>query len=158
MDDLKTWNAIEPTARLQEGMTLQVFVPTGTDLSRVVAMNAGEETNLALRSDDSSRAAEAPKGKKRTTVLATGGETLEALGKKHGVSPASMEKINRRPRSDVLKAGEAVIVYVPIAKGSTPEKLAPEKPTDSDLPAVAAEEGKAAAKDGKAPPAPKKPD
>jgi len=149
IDDLKTWNAIEPTARLQEGMTLQIFVPKGADLSRVVAMKEGEVKLLSVGSDEFYAVEEAMKGRKRTTVLATGGETLEAVGKKHGLSAASMEKINRRPRSDVLKAGEAVIVYVAIAKGAAPEKSdkpAPAAPTEADLPAVASDESKAAAK------------
>jgi membrane-bound lytic murein transglycosylase D len=136
VDELKTWNAIEPTARLQEGMTLQVFVPKTADLSRVVFLKEGDVKILAVGSDEFYDHEEAAKGRKRTTIHAVGGETLEALGKKHGLSPAMMEKINRRPRSDVLTKGEAVIVYVPIDKSAPPP--APPTPTvaESELPAL----------------------
>jgi membrane-bound lytic murein transglycosylase D len=135
VDELKTWNAIEPTARLQEGMTVQVFVPKSADLSRVVFLKEGDVKILAVGSDEFYDHEEAAKGRKRTTVHAAGGETLESIGKKHGLTPAVMEKINRRPRSDVLAKGEAVIVYVPINK--TPA-AAPAAVADSELPALPA--------------------
>ncbi len=152
VDDIKTWNAIDPTARLQEGMQLQVFVPKNADLSRVVVLKEGDVKILAVGSDEFYDHEEALKGRKRTTVLATGGETLDAVGKKHGVTPAMMEKINRRPRSDVLAKGEAVIVYVPIAK-TTPS--ATSTVAEGDLPALPAVDGKKA--DAKTEPDPNEP-
>lgn len=140
VDDLKTWNAIEPTARLQEGMTLQLFVPKAADLSRVVYLKEGEVKILAVGSDEFYDAVEAAKGRKRSTVQAKGGETLEQIGKKYSLSAAAMEKINRRPRNDVLKAGEIVTVYVPLPKGTAP--AAPPPPAavaESDLPAAPAD-------------------
>ena len=119
VDELRSWNAIEPTARLQEGMTLQLFVPKGADLSRVVAMKETDVKVIAVGSDEFYSIEEAQKGRKRATVYASGGETVEQVGKKYGLSAGSMEKINRRPRNDVLAKGEAVIVYVPI-EATTP--------------------------------------
>jgi membrane-bound lytic murein transglycosylase D len=139
VDELKTWNAIDPTARLQEGMQLQIFVSKTADLSRVVFLKEGDVKLLAVGSDEFYDHEEALKGRKRTTVHATGGESLEALGKKHSVTPAMMEKINRRPRSDVLTKGEAVIVYVPIVKGAP---APPSAVAEGDLPAVPATEAK----------------
>jgi membrane-bound lytic murein transglycosylase D len=140
VDELKTWNAIEPSARLQEGMTLQMFVPKNADLSRVVFMKEGEVKILAVGSDEFYDAIEAQKGRKRTTVQAKGGETVEQVGKKYGLTPAVMEKINRRPRGDVLKPGEVLIVYVPKDKNApTPASPPPALPpavAESDLPAV----------------------
>jgi hypothetical protein len=46
-------------------------------------------------------------------VSAKAGETVESIGKHFSVPPRTMERINRRPRNDALKAGEAVVVYVP---------------------------------------------
>ena len=139
VDELRTWNAIEPTARLQEGMTLQVFVPKSADLSRVVAMKEGDVKILAIGSDDFYALEEAQKGRKRTTVYAGGGETLEAVGKKYGIKPGSMEKINRRPRTDVLAKGEAVIVYVPTKPGVGPSSTTSTPVLANDLPAKPAD-------------------
>ncbi|MBI2390550.1 MAG: transglycosylase SLT domain-containing protein [Deltaproteobacteria bacterium] len=152
VDELKTWNAIEPTARLQEGMTLQVFATKSSDLSRVVFMKEGEVKILAVGSDEFYDHEEAANGRKRATVLAAGGETLEQLGKKHGLSPAKMEKINRRPRSDVLAKGEAVIVYVPMAKApaSAPAPATPAPVAgDGDLPALPASVSTSATEEAK---------
>jgi membrane-bound lytic murein transglycosylase D len=135
VDDLKKWNAIEPTARLHEGMTLQLFVPKSADLSRVVFHKEGEMKILAVGSDEFYDYEEAQRGRKRTTVQSAGGETLEQLGKKHGMSAGMMEKINRRPRSDLLAKGESVIVYVPISKTIAPAPTAAIV-ADGDLPAV----------------------
>ena len=51
------------------------------------------------------------KGRQRTVVTAKAGETIEMIGKRHGVSAASMERINRRGRSEVLAEGERVVVW-----------------------------------------------
>jgi len=141
VDEVKTWNSIDPTARLQEGMQLQLFVSKSADLSRVVFLKEGDVKILAVGSDEFYDHEEAAKGRKRTTVHATGGETLEAVGKKHGMSAVMMEKINRRPRSDVLAKGEAAIVYVPIAKDAPPPAAATAV-VEGDLPALPAAEAK----------------
>ncbi|MEO7096317.1 MAG: LysM peptidoglycan-binding domain-containing protein, partial [Polyangiales bacterium] len=140
IDDLRTWNSIEPTARLQEGMTLQVFAPKGADLSKVVAMKEGDVKIVAIGSDDFYAIEEAAKGRKRTTIYATGGETLEKIGKKYELTPGQMEKINRRPRTDVLAKGEAVIVYVKGAVATPGAPLPPDPALANDLPAKPAGE------------------
>jgi membrane-bound lytic murein transglycosylase D len=93
LDDLSRWNALDLGARLQDGMALQLFVKKGVDLSRVLAMREPEVRVLAVGSDDFYTYEEAQKGRKRVTVTAKKGDTLE---------------------------GDAVIVYVPLAKGEKP--------------------------------------
>ncbi|HEX7663039.1 MAG TPA: LysM domain-containing protein, partial [Polyangiaceae bacterium] len=41
------------------------------------------------------------------------GDTMETIGKRYGVQTTSMERINRRPKSDVLNEGDPVVVYLP---------------------------------------------
>jgi hypothetical protein len=53
-------------------------------------------------------------------VTAKAGDTVDSIGKRYGVSGAVMERINRRSRSDALKDGDTVVVYVnPNASPST---------------------------------------
>ena len=111
VDELATWNSIAPSGRLQEGMMLQVFAPRNVDLSGVVALRERDARVVALGSDAFFGLLEAQKGRKRVTIQARGGETLEQVGRGYGVTGGSMERINRRKRSDVLRPGEAVIVY-----------------------------------------------
>ncbi|MBK7396493.1 MAG: transglycosylase SLT domain-containing protein [Myxococcales bacterium] len=123
LDDLATWNSLDPTARLQEGMWLQIYAPKAANLGKVVFAEASAVKILVVGSDEFYDLEEGKKGRKRLTVHAVGGETVEALGKKHGVAATLMERINRRPRNDILKKGEPVIVYVP--KGTATPGAAP---------------------------------
>jgi membrane-bound lytic murein transglycosylase D len=112
-DDLRRWNDLDAAARLQEGMTLQAFVPPGADLSGVVVLREKDVHVLPVGSDEFFAVLEQEKGFRRTTVSAKAGETVESIGKHFSVPPRTMERINRRPRNDALKPGEAVVVYVP---------------------------------------------
>ena len=114
-DELRRWNDIEPSARLLENMTLQLFVPQNADLSSTVFLSENDVRTVVagteeffLHWDD--------KGRRRTVVAAKAGETIEVIGKRHGVSAASMERINRRSRSEVLADGEQVVVWAAPAK------------------------------------------
>jgi membrane-bound lytic murein transglycosylase D len=118
-DDVRRWNNLDPVARLIEGMTLQVFVPPNVDLARVVVMNESEVRVVAIGSDEFFAYLEQQRGQKRITVIAHAGDTLESIGKKYQVPGKTMERINRKARTDVLKEGETVVVYVPGGTGIT---------------------------------------
>jgi membrane-bound lytic murein transglycosylase D len=112
-DDLRRWNDLDAAARLQEGMTLQAFVPPDADLSGVMVLRAKDVHVLPVGSEEFFAALEQERGFRRTTVNAKAGETVESIGKHFSVPPRTMERINRRARNDALKPGEAVVVYVP---------------------------------------------
>ncbi len=124
-DELRRWNDIDPTARLVESMTLQVFVASNTDLSSTVVLHENEVRTIVAGTEEFFRHWD-DKGRHRTVVTAKGGETLEAIGKRYGVSASLMEKINRRGRSDVPAEGERVVVWTP--GPSTPTSLPSEAP------------------------------
>jgi membrane-bound lytic murein transglycosylase D len=132
LDDLDRWNDIDPGARLQEGMTLQAFVPQGADLSHVVLLSESDVHVLPVGSDEFFASLEHDRGFKRIMVTARAGDTLEAIGKRFQVPTKTMERVNRRGRTDALKAGESVVVYVPI---TTPT---PNGATASNVPAPSA--------------------
>jgi membrane-bound lytic murein transglycosylase D len=121
VDDVRRWNDLDPAARLQDGMTLQAFVPEGADLSHVVTLRERDARVLVAGTDDFFTYWEGTKGKRRVVVSAKAGETLEAIGKRYGVNLASLERINGRPRRDVLKEGDTVVVYLP-APGASPKE------------------------------------
>ncbi len=112
VDDLRRWNSIDAAARLQQGMTLQAFVPQDADLSGVATVPESDVHVLALGSDEFFAALERDRGFKRITVLARPGDTLESIGKHYDVPARTMERINRKGRSDALRTGEPVVVYV----------------------------------------------
>jgi membrane-bound lytic murein transglycosylase D len=112
VDDLDRWNDVDPGARLEEGMTLQAFVPEDLDLSRVVVVPENEVQVLAVGSDEFFASMEHDRRFKRVTVPARAGDTLESIGKRWGVPVKTMERVNRRGRTQPLRAGETVVAYV----------------------------------------------
>ncbi len=125
VDDLDRWNDLDPGARLQEGMTLQAFVPMTADLSRVAVVPESEVTVLAVGSEEFFAGLERDKGFKRVTVVARDGDTLESIGKRYGASARTMERVNRRPRGDTLRPGDTVVVYAPTTGGRAPTGAGP---------------------------------
>ena len=117
VDDVRRWNNLDPVARLIEGMTLQAFVPQAADLSRVVVMQESDVRVVAIGSDEFFAYLEQQRGQRRITVTAKAGDTLESIGKRYQVPVRTMERINRRGRSEALGGGETIVVYVPGAGG-----------------------------------------
>jgi membrane-bound lytic murein transglycosylase D len=117
VDDLRRWNDIDPAGRLLEGMTLQVFVPTNADLSKVSVLAENDVRVVPVGSTEFFDFWEGTKGKHRIVVQAKTGDTIESIGKKYGAPPATMERVNRRGRSEALKEGESVVVYLPATIG-----------------------------------------
>ena len=111
VDELRRWNGIDPDGRLVEGMTLQAFVAENADLSRINLLSDGDVKPVTVGSEEFFKVFE--KTKRRFIVTARAGETVESVGKRFGVTGAIMERINRRPRSDALRDGETIVVYLP---------------------------------------------
>jgi membrane-bound lytic murein transglycosylase D len=120
-DELRRWNDIDPTARLVENMTLQLFVPASADLSSTVVLGENDVRIIVAGTDEFFRHWD-DKGRRRSVVTAKAGETLDMIGKRHGVSAVLMERINRRGRAEVLSEGERVVVWT--HSPSTPSTLA----------------------------------
>jgi membrane-bound lytic murein transglycosylase D len=118
IDDLRRWNDLDPAARLMEGMTLQVFVPTSADLSKVSVLAENDAHVVPVGSAEFFEYWEGVKGKRRVVVQAKAGDTIESIGRRYTVSAATMERINRRTRNEALKEGESVVVYVPPPPGT----------------------------------------
>jgi membrane-bound lytic murein transglycosylase D len=113
VDDLDRWNDVDPGARLQEGMTLQAFVPQGADMSHVVVVPESDVRVLPVGSDEFFASLEHDRGFRRVTVSAKAGDTLESIGKRFDVPVRTMERVNRRGRTEALRAGDTVVVYAP---------------------------------------------
>jgi membrane-bound lytic murein transglycosylase D len=117
-DELRRWNDVDPSARLVEGMTMQVFAPADADLSRTVVLRESDVRTVVAGTDDFFQHWD-EKGRRRLVVTAKAGDTLESIGKQHGVTTNLMERINRRGRSEALSPGDRVVVWVPGAGQAT---------------------------------------
>jgi membrane-bound lytic murein transglycosylase D len=139
-DDLRRWNALDPAARLHEGMTIQVFVLEGKDLSKVVHLGESDVRPLVVGSDDFYAYFEGLRGRKRTTIIVQPGDTWEKIAKRYGLTLGQLERINHRGRTEKLAPKETLVVYAPIAKQvpraapSSAPALTPIAPVDPPAP------------------------
>jgi len=132
-DELRRWNDIDLSARLVEGMTLQLFVPTHTDVSKVAVFTEEQVQVIAVGTDEFFRLNN-DKGRRRVVVSAKAGDTLETIGRRHGVSTGLMERVNRRDRAERLNEGDRIVVWTLEATGASPSKR-----TDAETPRNAEE-------------------
>lgn len=120
--ELLSWNALDTSARLQAGMVLQAFVGKDAPLDDVRYLKDDQTRVLVAGTDEFFDYFEAINGKKRIAVTVKDGETLSSIGKRHGLSVGMMERINRRSRSDKLRAGDTLIVYT--QRAAAPARVA----------------------------------
>jgi membrane-bound lytic murein transglycosylase D len=123
--DIGLWNALDENARLQSGMALQLFV----DKSKAFAartITPAQTHVLVAGSPEFYDYFEAQNGRKRVVVSAHENDTLAALGKRYGMTVGSMERVNRRSRTDKLHAGDSIVVYVDRGRAVTPRREEPE--------------------------------
>ncbi|HTM45710.1 MAG TPA: LysM peptidoglycan-binding domain-containing protein [Polyangiaceae bacterium] len=116
--ELVRWNGLDADATLQADMTLQLFVPQHTDLSRVRYIKPNNTQMLLTGSVEFIEFFEGQKGRNRVVVGAKPGDTLSKIGSRYGMSVSMMERINRFPRDKQLRSGEPVVVYT---KRSVPQ-------------------------------------
>ena len=91
-------------------------------------MTLGSEEFLELET--------ARRGKKRLYYTAKGGDTLVKLGRRYGLTPGDLARINRFSYNTELHEGDRVVVYSPTGDppqertmGMTPGKKRPERGT-----------------------------
>jgi membrane-bound lytic murein transglycosylase D len=109
--ELAQWNTLDVRARLEPGMSLQVFVAKDADLSKVLHVPEAHAKVLIAGTPEFSDYFEGQNGKKRLVIAAREGDTLSSIGKRYGMTIGQMERVNRRGRSDQLTAGERIVVY-----------------------------------------------
>ncbi|MCU0684065.1 MAG: transglycosylase SLT domain-containing protein [Polyangiaceae bacterium] len=142
VDDLRSWNSVDPSARLHEGMVLQAFVEPGRDGSRVAVLRESEARPLFAGGDEFLTWSEAQRGRRRVQVKVARHDTWDSLARRYGSTVGSLERINRKSRRDPLKPDDVLIVYTE-RKGNEPppeprrasSPLAPTRPPrPGDLP------------------------
>jgi LysM repeat protein len=136
--ELERFNALDPTARLLSGMTLQAWVKKGASVDAQL-FREHETKVLVMGTPEFIEHFEAQNGKTRLVVQARSGETLARIGRRYGVSSGWMERINRKSRHKKLNAGDEVVVYVRKGRGGSSgeaeAELSPEPLSPASAPA-----------------------
>jgi membrane-bound lytic murein transglycosylase D len=109
--ELADWNTLDVQARLEPGMSLQVFVPKNADLSKVLHVPEAHAQILIAGTPEFSEYFEGQNGRKRLVIAAREGDTLASIGKRYGMTVGQMERVNRRGRTDQIAFGERIVVY-----------------------------------------------
>ncbi|WP_245677914.1 lytic transglycosylase domain-containing protein [Chondromyces crocatus] len=120
VDELCRWNALDPSASLHEGMSLQVFLHKSRRTDDVLLLEEADARILPVGSDDFFAHFEALKGRKRLEVAVRDGDDWRKLSSRYGLSLGMLERINHRSRRSPLQPGEKVVVYVPLDRPSEP--------------------------------------
>jgi membrane-bound lytic murein transglycosylase D len=109
--ELADWNALDVQARLEPGMSLQVFVGKNADLSKVLHVPEAHAKILVAGTPEFCDYFEGQNGRKRLIIAAREGDNLTTIGKRYGMTVGQMERVNRRGRTDAIAPGERIIVY-----------------------------------------------
>jgi membrane-bound lytic murein transglycosylase D len=133
-EDLVEWNNLDPDAKLHPRMVLQIFVRKDFDPAGVLLLDPAQVRVVTLGSEEFLQLETARRGKKRLFYTAKAGDTLAKLGRRYGLTPGDLARINRFSYNTELHEGDRVVVYSPtgdapreVTMGMTPGKKRPER-------------------------------
>lgn len=112
--DLVRWNDLDPRARLQSGLMLQVMVPQDFDAAaRGVTLYERDQVQHVIRGSRAHLEAELDRrGKRRRGYRVRKGDTLKTIGARYGLSLGDLSRINQVPRNHAPAVGDLLVVYV----------------------------------------------
>ena len=135
-EDLVEWNNLDPDAKLHPRMVLQIFVRKDFDPAGVQLLDPTQVRVVTLGSEEFLELETARRGKKRLFYTAKAGDTLAKLGRRYGLTPGDLARINRFSYNTELHDGDRIVVYSPtgdapreVTMGMTPGKKRPERGT-----------------------------
>jgi membrane-bound lytic murein transglycosylase D len=115
-------------------MVLQIFVRKDFDPSGVMVLDPGKVRVVTLGSEEFLELETARRGKKRLYYTAKSGDTLVKLGRRYGLTPGDLARINRFSYNTELHEGDRIVVYSPTGDaphertmGMTPGTKRPER-------------------------------
>lgn len=125
--DLLEWNNLDSTARLQAKMVLAVLVPDTRSLAKVRYATEADVRILVAGSQEFAEYFESLRGNERVVVQARAGDTLATIASRYRLNVATLERVNRRPRTTRYGEGESVVIYAPKGKGPKPASAQAQK-------------------------------
>jgi membrane-bound lytic murein transglycosylase D len=131
-EDLVEWNNLDPAAKLHPRMVLQIFVRKDFDPAGVLLLDPAKVRVVTCGSEEFLELETARRGKKRLFYTAKAGDTLAKLGRRYGLTPGDLARINRFSYNTELHDGDRIVVYSPtgdapreVTRGMTPGEKRP---------------------------------
>lgn len=112
-ENIVEWNNIDPDAKLQPKLILQLFVREGFDREDVMLLDPNKVRVVTLGSEEFLELEAARRGKTRLFYSARAGDTLAKIAKRYGLSPGDLARINRLSAVSELGEGQRIVVYSP---------------------------------------------
>ena len=112
-DSIVEWNNIDPEAKLQPKLILQLFVAEGFDRAGVVLLDPDKVRVVTLGSEEFLELETARRGKTRLFYAARAGDTLTKIAKRYGLAPGDLARVNRLSATSELTEGQRIVVYSP---------------------------------------------
>lgn len=110
--DLLLWNYLDPRAKLQDGMVLQVYAPEDLDRSTVALVTEGEVKAVVAGSTAHKRMKRKKRQPKRFYHRVKSGESLWLIARKYRTTVKKLKRWNRKVRrSNTLQPGQKIVVY-----------------------------------------------
>jgi membrane-bound lytic murein transglycosylase D len=115
---LVAWNDLSATADLHARMVLQAWVAEDFDAAAANVRLLDDDKLLVVTrgSDEHLDLAEARVGRERIEYKPKKAESLEAIGKKFGLGPRDLARINKMKSTSVIEPGQTIIVYKVVDK------------------------------------------
>ena len=110
--ELVLWNDLDPSARLQPEMILQVFVPIEQPDEQVRTIEEGRVKLFVAGSTELYEDVARGRERRRITYRSKRGDTLKRLGRRFKLSTGLIARINHFGRQHKLSPGEEVVLYV----------------------------------------------
>ncbi len=116
--DIVQWNDLDPRARLQSGLMLQVVVAEDFDgPAHALAVYERDQVEHVVRGSRAHLEAELKRrGRRRRGYRVRPGDSLGKIGGRFGLTIGDLSRINQVARNHSLEAGDVLVVYVTPAK------------------------------------------
>jgi len=152
-DDIVEWNNLDPSAKLQPRLILQVYVRKDFDPAGVLLIDPARVRVVTLGSEEFLELETARRGKRRVFYTCKAGDNLAKVGRRYGLTAGDLARINRFSYNTELRDGQKIVVYSPTGEvpreatmGLTPESKRPATTparSKGPAPAVVAKTGSA---------------
>ena len=111
VDELVRWNHLDPAAKLQSGMRLQLFLPPTARPKNVRLVDADAYDVMSVESTPFFEHFVGLLDRKRLEITVAEGDTWRDYSKRFGLSLGMLERINHKSRRSKLEPGSKVVVY-----------------------------------------------
>jgi membrane-bound lytic murein transglycosylase D len=111
--EIFAWNNLDPIARLQPKMILQLYVRPDLDRERIALVEPSAVRAVEVGSEQFHAMEVAGRGKTRLVYDCHAGDTLPKIARRFGLGAPDLARINRMSAGSDLTAGQRIVVYAP---------------------------------------------